>query len=115
MVATLGLAAAALVALVALPGAGGGAVAAALVVAAFGLGSHGFQPVRSAYLMELLPDRIAGGGLGVVRTLLMGAGALAPGAVGIVADAAGFRPAFTLLAASMGLAAVVAAGLWLTE
>jgi MFS family permease len=71
--------------------------------------------VRSAYLMELLPERLAGGGLGVVRTLLMGAGALAPSAVGIVADAVGFRSAFALLAGSMGLAAVVAAGLWVTE
>jgi sugar phosphate permease len=115
MVGTLGLAAAALVALVSLPGLRLGAVAAAVVVALFGLGSHGFQPVRSAYLMELLPGRLAGGGLGVVRTLLMGAGALAPSAVGIVADAVGFRPAFALLAGSMGLAAVVAAGLWLTE
>ncbi|WP_096393761.1 MFS transporter [Halorubrum trapanicum] len=115
MVGTLGLAAAALVALVSLPSLGLGAVAAAVVVALFGLGSHGFQPVRSAYLMELLPERLAGGGLGVVRTLLMGAGALAPSAVGIVADAVGFRPAFALLAGSMGLAAVVAAGLWLTE
>ncbi|TKX73733.1 MFS transporter [Halorubrum sp. GN11_10-6_MGM] len=115
MVGTLGLAAAALVALVSLPDLGAGAVATAIVVAAFGLGSHGFQPVRSAYLMELLPERLAGGGLGVVRTLLMGAGALAPGAVGIVADAVGFRPAFALLAGSMGLAAVVAGGLWVTE
>ena len=115
MVGTLGLAAAALAALVSLPNLGTGAVAAAAVVALFGLGSHGFQPVRSAYLMELLPERLAGGGLGVVRTLLMGAGALAPGAVGIVADAVGFRPAFALLAGSMGLAAVVAGGLWLTE
>ncbi|QUO47507.1 MULTISPECIES: MFS transporter [Halorubrum] len=115
MVGTLGLAAAALVALVSLPSFGLGAVAAAVVVALFGLGSHGFQPVRSAYLMELLPERLAGGGLGVVRTLLMGAGALAPSAVGIVADAVGFRPAFALLAGSMGLAAAVAAGLWVTE
>ncbi|RLM71341.1 MFS transporter [Halorubrum sp. Atlit-8R] len=115
MVAALGLAAAALVALVSLPSLGLGAVAAAVVVALFGFGSHGFQPVRSAYLMELLPERLAGGGLGVVRTLLMGAGALAPSAVGILADAVGFRPAFALLAGSMGLAAVVAAGLWVTE
>ncbi|MFC6754325.1 MFS transporter, partial [Halorubrum tibetense] len=86
-----------------------------VVVAAFGLGSHGFQPVRSAYLMEVLPDRIAGGGLGVVRTLLMGAGALAPGVVGISADLVGFGPAFGLLAASMGAAAVLAAALWLSE
>ncbi|TKX80046.1 MFS transporter [Halorubrum sp. SD626R] len=115
MVATLGLAAAALAALVIVPGVGVGAIVAGVVVALFGLGSHGFQPVRSAYLMEVLPDWLAGGGLGVVRTLLMGAGALAPAVVGTVADAAGFRPAFALLAGSMALAAVAAAGLWLTE
>ncbi|GAA0514013.1 Sugar phosphate permease [Halorubrum aquaticum] len=113
MVATLGLAAVALAALVVVPGVGVGS--AAVVVVLLGLGSHGFRPVRSAYLMEILPDWLAGGGLGVVRTLLMGAGALSPAVVGTVADAAGFRPAFALLAGSMGLAAVVAAGLWLTE
>ena len=115
MVGTLGLAATALVALVVAPGFGAGVVAFAVVVAAFGLGAHGFQPVRSAYLIELLPDWLAGGGLGVVRTLLMGAGALAPGVVGVVADVAGFRPAFALLAGSMAMAALVAAGLWATE
>ena len=115
MVATLGLAATALVALVVVPGIGAGVVAFAVVVAVFGLGAHGFQPVRSAYLMELLPDWLAGGGLGVVRTLLMGAGALAPGVIGIVADVAGFRLAFALLAGSMALAALLAAGLWVTE
>ena len=115
MVATLGLAATALIALVIAPGFGVGVVAFTVVAAAFGLGSHGFQPVRSAYLMELLPDWLAGGGLGVVRTLLMGAGALAPGIVGVIADVAGFRPAFALLAGSMALAALIAAGLWLTE
>ncbi|MEZ3168039.1 MFS transporter [Halorubrum ejinorense] len=113
MVAALGLATAALAGLVALAGAG--AVPLGALVVALGLGSHGFRPVRGAYLVEALPDRLAGGGLGVVRTLLMGGGALAPAAVGIVADAAGFRPAFALLAGSMGLAAVVAAGLWVTE
>ena len=113
MVAALGLATAALVGVVALAASGPFVLGTAVV--ALGLGSHGFRPVRGAYLVEALPDRLAGGGLGVVRTLLMGAGALAPSAVGIVADAAGFRPAFALLAGSMGVAAVVAAGLWLTE
>ena len=133
MVGTLGLAAVALLALVLVPdvapgattgsvgfirvpgGVGAGTLLFGAVVAAFGLGSHGFQPVRSAYLMEVLPDRIAGGGLGVVRTLLMGAGALAPGVVGVSADIVGFRPAFGLLAASMGVASVLAAALWLSE
>jgi len=113
MAAALVLATTALVGLVAIPGAG--AVPLGALVVALGLGSHGFRPVRGAYLVEALPERLAGGGLGVVRTLLMGGGALAPSAVGIVADALGFRPAFALLAGSMGLAAAVAAGLWVTE
>jgi len=112
MVAALGLATAALVGVVAF--AGSGAVVLGGLVVALGLGTHGFRPVRGAYLVEALPERLAGGGLGAVRTLLMGAGALAPAAVGLVADAAGFRPAFALLAGSMGLAAAVAVGLWAT-
>ncbi|AZQ13767.1 MFS transporter [Halorubrum sp. PV6] len=113
MVAALSLAAAALVGVVA--GAGSGPVVLGALVVAFGLGSHGFRPVRGAYLVEALPERLAGGGLGVTRTLLMGAGALAPATVGAVADATGFRLAFGLLAAALALAAVVAAGLWATE
>ena len=85
------------------------------LVVAFGLGSHGFRPVRGAFLVETLPDHIAGGGLGVVRTLLMGAGAFAPAVVGAIADRAGFRPAFAVLAGSLALAALVAAGLWATR
>ena len=108
----LGLAAVALVGVVALAGAGVGVLG--VLVVALGLGSHGFRPVRGAYLVEALPNRLAGGGLGVVRTLLMGAGALAPGIVGAIADVAGFRPAFALLAGSMALAALVAVGLWAT-
>ena len=112
LVATLGLAAAALVGTVLFVGSGV-AVLGALVVA-IGLGSHGYRPVRDAYMVEVVPERLAGGGLGVVRTLLMGAGALSPAAVGTIADVAGFRPAFGVLAGSLGLAAVVAAGLWAT-
>jgi len=112
MVAALGLAAAALVGIVAL--AGSGAVVLGVLVVALGVGSHGLRPVRAAYLVEALPERLAGGGLGVVRTLTMSAGAAAPAFVGALADAAGFRPAFALLAGSMGAAALVAAGLWAT-
>ena len=89
-------------------------VLGALVVA-FGVGSHGFRPVRGAFLVETLPDRLAGGGLGVVRTLLMGAGAFAPAVVGAIADRVGFRPAFAALAGSIALAALVATSLWLTR
>ncbi len=113
MVATLGVGAVALAGVVVF--AGRGAVVLGALVIALGLGSHGFRPVRGAYLVEALPDRLAGGGLGVVRTLLMGAGALAPGAVGISADLVGFRAAFGLLAASMAVAAVLAGALWVSE
>ncbi|WP_224333238.1 MFS transporter [Haloprofundus halobius] len=102
---TLGLAAVALVALVAVSEANFLALAA--VVVAFGLGAHGFRPVRGAYLVSVIPDSVAGGGLGAVRTLLMGAGALAPAAVGILSDTVGFRLAFTALAASMAIAAAL--------
>lgn len=111
MAGALGLAATSLVGTLLFVDAG--AIVLGGLVVTLGLGSHGFRPVRGAYLVEALPDRLAAGGLGVVRTLLMGAGALAPGTVGVVADVAGFRPAFWLLATSLTLSAVVVAGLWL--
>ena len=121
MVAALTLASVALAVVVAL-GSDGSAltgryapITLGALVVAFGLGSHGFRPVRGAFLVETLPDHIAGGGLGVVRTLLMGAGAFAPAVVGAIADRAGFRPAFAALAGSLALAALVAAGLWATR
>lgn len=80
-------------------------------VVAFGLGSHGFRPVRGAYLLELVPESMAGGGLGVVRTVLMGAGALAPAVVGVTSERASYAAAFALLLAALAAAAVVA--LWL--
>lgn len=113
MAVALGLAAVSLVGVVLLVDAG--PIVLGVLVAVLGLGSHGYRPVRGAYLVEALPDRIAGGGIGVVRTLLMGAGALAPGIVGAIADVAGFRPAFALLAGSTTLAAAVVTGLWATE
>jgi MFS family permease len=107
-VGVLSLAAVALGGLVALAGEGLFALGAAVVV--FGLGSHGFRPVRGAYLSAAFPEDVAGGGLGLVRTLLMGVGAVAPAVVGVVADTLSFRAGFALLAASMGLAAVFAVG-----
>jgi len=107
--ALLALAAAALAALVAFRTAGVVVLGAAVV--AFGVGSHGFRPVRGAYLVAALPDDAAGGALGFVRTLLMAAGAVAPAVVGAVADLAGFGPAFGLLAAAMAAGAAVAAAL----
>jgi MFS family permease len=104
--ATLALAAVGLLALV-LVDAPALAVGAVLVL---GVGSHGFRPVRGAYLVSVVPDAVAGGTLGLVRTAIMGAGAVAPAVVGVVADRAGFALAFGILAAVLvGSVGVVAA------
>ncbi len=106
--ATLGVAAAGSVAFVAVGAASPAVLGAAVVV--LGLGSHGFRPVRGAYLTTVVPDGVAGGGLGVVRTLLMGAGAVAPAVVGVTSERYGFGVAFGLLAVSMCLAVVAVGG-----
>ncbi|AFZ74346.1 MFS transporter [Natronobacterium gregoryi] len=110
IVATLGLATLSLVAFVSLTGSVGPVVLGSALVAA-GIGAHGFRPVRGAYLMSVLPDEAAGGGLGVVRTLLMAAGAVAPAIVGVLSEHVGFRPTFWLLATSVGGATLLALGL----
>ncbi|MFC7209971.1 MFS transporter [Natronoarchaeum sp. GCM10025321] len=108
IVATLALATAALVALVVLTPTGNPLVLGAVVVV-IGLGSHGFRPVRGAYWMAVLPESLAGGSLGIVRTLLMGAGAVAPAVVGVLSESVGFVPAFWLLTASVACSTVLAA------
>ncbi|ELZ10305.1 MFS transporter [Natrialba aegyptia] len=112
--ATLGLASLALIAFVSLTNAAGPIVLGGALIAA-GIGSHGFRPVRGAYLMSAIPDDVAGGGLGVVRTLLMAAGAISPAIVGVISDAAGFQPAFWLLTASIIVATGLAIVLWHTD
>ncbi|ELZ00991.1 MFS transporter [Natrialba asiatica] len=112
--ATLGLASVALIAFVSLTNTAGPIVLGGALIAA-GIGSHGFRPVRGAYLMSAIPDDVAGGGLGVVRTLLMGAGAIAPAIVGVISDAVGFQPAFWLLTASVTVATGLAIVLWHTD
>ncbi len=114
IVVTLGLASTALAALVSLTDTGNPLVLGVALVAV-GLGSHGFRPVRGAYLMSAVPPSIAGGSLGIVRTLLMGAGAVAPAIVGYLSETVGFRPAFWLLATSVAGATVLAAALLLTD
>lgn len=110
IVAALGAATAGMAALVAVTPTGSFPAMVAAVVA-FGLGSHGFRPVRGAFLISSFPDSIAGGSLGVVRTLLMAAGAVAPVTVGYLSETVGFRPAFWLLAGSVAVATAIAAGL----
>lgn len=62
------------------------------LVVVFGLGGHGFRPIRGAHLSTALPDEVTGGGLELVRTLLMSVSTLAPAVVGFVADLADFHP-----------------------
>lgn len=100
IIATLGFASVSLVAFISLTGTGSPLLLGGLLVAV-GIGSHGFRPVRGAYLMAAVPDDVAGGGLGVVRTLLMGAGAIAPAIVGTISETAGFSAAFWLLASTI--------------
>lgn len=109
----LGVAAVSLWLLVAVGSAG--PTVAGLTVLAFGLGGHGFRPIRGALLAATIPEEVSGGGLGLVRTVLKGIGALAPAVVGILAEARGFAVAFGLLATSMTCAAVLTAALALVE
>lgn len=111
---TLGVATAGLGAVLAFSATAGPLVLGACVVA-LGLGAHGFRPVRGAYLLRVVPDEVAGGGLGAVRTLLMAAGAVAPATVGILSETVGFRAAFALLAVALAGATALAVGLWLVE
>jgi MFS family permease len=84
-------------------------------VICIGIGAHGYRPVRDAYLMSVVPVSIAGGSLGAVRTLLMGAGAISPAVVGILSETVGFQPAFWLLVASVVGATACAIVLWIAE
>ena len=90
-------------------------IAVTLGLAAVGLGSHGYRPVRGAYLMSAIPSSVAGGSLGAVRTLLMIAGASSPAIVGIVSETAGFRAAFWLLTAVLAVATGLSVVLWAFE
>ncbi|NGM70945.1 MFS transporter [Natronolimnobius sp. AArcel1] len=90
-------------------------VALGVALVAVGIGSHGFRPVRGAYLMSAIPDDVAGGGLGVVRTLLMGAGAISPALVGVLSETASFQLAFSVLAVSVAMATVLGLLLWVTD
>lgn len=72
-----------------------------------GIGFHGFRPVRDSYLMDIIPDSIGGGTLGVIRTGMTGVGALAPAVIGFLSDTVGFDVAFALIAGSAAVAGVL--------
>jgi predicted MFS family arabinose efflux permease len=84
-----------------------GLVAVALTGGCFGLAMHGARPVRGSYLLRVFPDSAGGGGLGLVRTLMVLVGAGTAAVVGVVADAAGLGTAFLGVSAVSGLAVAV--------
>lgn len=114
IVAALGLASVAMAAFVGLTRIGS-ALFLGVALVAVGLGMHGFRPVRGSYLMTAVPDTIAGGSLGVVRTLSMGAGAVSPVVVGYLSETVGFRTTFWLLTGPIAGATVLCAYLLATE
>ncbi|MFB6155564.1 MAG: MFS transporter [Haloferacaceae archaeon] len=77
-------------------GAGAPVLVGAAVVA-FGIGGHGYRPVRAAYLVTVIPDDVSGGTLGIVRTVIMAAGAVSPAVVGFLSDTFDFTVAFGLM------------------
>ncbi len=46
----------------------------------------GYTPVATTYAMELIPPGVQGSVFGIIRTIFLGAGALAPPVVGVFAD-----------------------------
>lgn len=111
MASTLGLATASLLALLVAPG----PLVALLVVPLFGLGGHGFRPVRDAYLVETIPSRVGGGTLGVARTVMIGTSATAPAVVGYLSDVSGFAVAFGTLVVVIGAGTALVGVLMVVE
>lgn len=111
MVVTLGLGSLALVGLLVASPVGH----LALVVAVFGIGGHGFRPIREAHFMAVLPAGAAGGSLGLVRTVMMGAGAVAPAVVGVLVEVTSYGHAFGLLGLVLGLGTLLVVGLGLVD
>lgn len=72
-----------------------------------GVSFHGFRPVRDSYLMDIIPDSIGGGTLGVIRTGMTAVGALAPAIIGFLSDTVGFDVAFGLIAGAAAVAGVL--------
>lgn len=83
----------------------------AVILILFAMGANGFRPVRGIYLIKLLPESLSSGGFGIVRTLLMAAGAVAPMIIGYLIDITNFQIAFLLLASSLLIAGIMSVGL----
>ena len=111
LVVTLAAAAAGLALLVVVDG----WVALAAAVVLLGAGMHGTRPGRDAYLVDVIPDDVAGGTLGVVRTVMIIIGSVAPAVVGYLSDVATFRLAFGLLAVALAVGVALVAAIALVD
>lgn len=111
VVLTLALSSVGLGAILLLTGVGG-PLALATAVVCFGLGAHGYRPVRGAYMMSVLPDSATAGSFGAVRTVQMVAGASSPALVGLLSKTDGFRLAFWFLTAALVVATALSVVLW---
>ncbi|MFB6160227.1 MAG: MFS transporter [Haloferacaceae archaeon] len=80
----------------------------AIVVAGivFAVAINAARPARESYLVRTIPDEVGGGTLGLVRTAMIGSGAVVSAALGVVADVAGLGTAFVGL---VGVTVVTAA------
>lgn len=96
----------ALVSIAALLGAGG-LLAVTAAGGAFGLAMHGVRPARGSYLLRVFPDETGGGGLGLVRSLMVLVGSATTALVGAAADAVGLGTAFAGIGVVTGLAAAL--------
>lgn len=84
-----------------------GLIAVILSTAMLGLAFHGFRPIREAYLVEIIPNEVGGGVLGLVRTVMTIVGAISPIAMGAAADAFGLVYAFAILSGVTTLGVIV--------
>ncbi|MFB6131102.1 MAG: hypothetical protein ABEJ28_09805, partial [Salinigranum sp.] len=84
-------------------------------VLVFAAGNHSIRPVRGSYLVRVIPADTTGGTLGIVRSMLMGAGAVSPAIIGFVSDRVGFQPAFAVLVAGLLLAVVLTGAIGLGD
>jgi MFS family permease len=83
------------------------AVAVGTVLTAVGYKTQ--FPIVDALVMEAAPESNVGGDLGAARAVFLGANAVGPGAVGLIAGAAGFAVAFAALTAGLLLGAALLA------
>jgi MFS family permease len=64
-------------------------------------------PIADAVIMDAAPAGNVGGDLGAARAVFLGANALGPGAVGLIAEFSSFAVAFWMLAASLLVCVVI--------